>query len=147
MSNPERRITMADVFEHPWLSEKRKLPFQPAPYPNHITQADINEEIIEHMVALLKVDTAVSIKQDLLTNKATSNSAIYHLLSARLARYQREFKDTTTVRQKKRTGSVKRVSRDHGYYEDIDVMSVATVPTNLPSRERKRVCVHEKQSS
>ena len=85
---------MAEVFQHPWLSEKHLLPFQPAPYPNRTTQADINEEIIEHMVALLKVDTAVSIKQDLLTNKATSNSAIYHLLSARLARYQREFKDT-----------------------------------------------------
>ena len=135
---------MAEVFQHPWLSEKHVFPFQPAPYPNHIAQVDINEDIVEHMVTLLKVDTAHAIKQDLLTNKATSNSAIYHLLSARLARYKREVKDNApVVRQRRRHGS-KKISRDQGYYEgDDDAMSVATMPS-LSSRKGKRVSVYDK---
>ena len=141
VSNPDHRITLAEVFNHPWLNEDHQLPFQPAPYPNRTTQSEIDEEIIDHMVNMLKVDSPSAIKHDLIMNKATSNFAIYHLLAGRLARYRREYKETAP-QHRKRTGSMKKkkVSKDHGYFgEDDDAASVATVHGRLVSRGGKKV--------
>ena len=145
VSNPEHRITMAEVFNHPWLNENHRLPFQPAPYPNRTTQADIDDDVIEHMVNTLKVaDSPAVIKHDLITNKATSNYAVYHLLTGRLARYRREFKSAEPTSRKKAASQKKKVSKDHGYYEDEeDAMSTVTVPGRLQTypvtRGAKRV--------
>ncbi len=55
-SNPEDRIKMPELMEHPWLSEGGSLlPFDPAPFPNFLSINDINEDITEHMVHVLKV--------------------------------------------------------------------------------------------
>ena len=78
---------MPALMEHPWLNEGYALPFGPAPYPNRLTPNDINGNIIEHMIHGLHLkETEDDIKQDLVANRSTSASAIYHLLAARLAR-------------------------------------------------------------
>lgn len=55
-SNPEDRIKMSELVAHPWLSEgEHLLPFEPAPFPNFVSINDINEDVTEHMVHVLKV--------------------------------------------------------------------------------------------
>ena len=86
-TNPEERIKMPEVMAHPWLNEGHTLPFSPAPYPNRLKPNDINKDIMEHMIHILHLkETEDDITQDLVANRSTSASAIYHLLAARLAR-------------------------------------------------------------
>ena len=40
---------------HPWMNKGMSLPFSPAPFPNKLTLDDIVEQIVEHMVHILKV--------------------------------------------------------------------------------------------
>lgn len=121
-ASPENRITMSEIFEHPWLSEGH-LPFQPSPYPNHITQAHINNDIVHHISEILQIGCQADIKQDVLLNKATSLYAAYYLLSSRLKRYEKEYPLRIT-RQHRRGGSVKKkISRDQGFYEEDDEFS------------------------
>lgn len=49
---------MADIMCHPWMNEGHALPFGPAPYPNKVTANDIDEDVTEHMVHMLKVNTS-----------------------------------------------------------------------------------------
>jgi hypothetical protein len=141
-SNPEERITLADVFSHPWLSKGHQLQFQPAPYPNLLTQSQINSDVVDHIIDVLHAGTCLEIKQDLLSNRATSISAIYHLLCSRLARYEKEFPSKIT-RQRTRTGSIKKkVSKDQGFYEaednDVETSSVMSVPVRSGTRGKQR---------
>ena len=127
MANPEQRIRMDEIFAHPWLNHGQALVMQPAPYPNRLTSDDLDEDIIDHMVHGLMLGQAADIKHDLLTNRANSHYAIYHLLVARLARYNKEFKPKV---RPKRDSCRKKVSKDMGFFEDEDdISSVASAPT------------------
>ena len=121
---------MEEIFVHPWLNEDLKLPFIPHPYPNTLRSEDVQESIIEHMSSVLEVGIPFAIKQDLLTNKATSLYAIYSLLASRLARYEKEFSSSRVVKSRS-----KKVSRDHGFYDDdensSDASSTVTAPTTI----------------
>ena len=75
---------MPMLMAHPWLNEGHTLPFGPAPFPNRLTPNDINDKIVEHMIHVLHLKE--DIKQELIANRSTPASAIYHLLAARLAR-------------------------------------------------------------
>ncbi len=130
VAKPDDRITMTEIFVHPWLNEDLKLPFIPRPYPNNVKPTEIDESIIEHMTSVLEVSVPFGIKQDLLTNKATSSYAIYCLLKSRLERYQKEFSSTKVTRPRNK----KKISRDHGFYEDddsSDTSSTVTAPSSL----------------
>ena len=133
VANPEQRIKMEEIFAHPWLNQGRTLILQPAPYPNRLTSDDIDEDIIDHMVHGLKLAQAADIKHDLLTNRATSLYAIYHLLVARLARYNKEFKPKIRPRK---DSTKKKISGDLGFFEgdDNDTSSIMSAPTRLPTR-------------
>lgn len=54
-SNPSERIKMEDIISHPWMYKGHHLPFQPPPFPNKLKLADISDDIVEHMVHILKV--------------------------------------------------------------------------------------------
>ena len=117
-SNPSERIKMEAVMEHPWLN-KGCRPLRPAPFPNKLTANDLNEDIVEHITYILKVSegtvavgvalmhvsfccteqvkpTEEEVKEELLANRASSTTAIYHLLSARLDRWGHTFTCTFT---------------------------------------------------
>ena len=129
VAKPDDRITMNEIFVHPWLNEDLKLPFIPQPYPNNLKPAEIDESIVEHMTSVLEVSVPFGIRQDLLNNKATSIYAIYCLLKSRLERYQKEFSSKVT-----RSRNKKKISKDHGFYEDddsSDVSSTVTAPSSL----------------
>ena len=40
---------------HPWMNEGHALPFGPAPYPNRLDILDLDKDIVQHMVCILKV--------------------------------------------------------------------------------------------
>ena len=141
VAKPDDRITMEEMFTHPWLNEDLKLPFLPHPYPNTIKTSLIKENIIEHMTIELDIGTSFGIKQDLIANKATSLYAIYHLLLSRLKRYEKEYSTRVTrVHEKK---FKKKVSRDHGFYEDddSDTSSTITSSTLTPTSIGKKTAV------
>lgn len=137
---------MPEIFNHPWLNECRTLPYQPAPYPNTLTNSQIDSDIIDHMTNGLRLGPALEMKHDLITNKATSHYAVYHLLASRLARYCREFPSKVARQQKTITTPKKKVSKDQGFYDvddDVEVSSVASVPVRTTTRggTRKSVSV------
>jgi hypothetical protein len=43
------------MFSHPWLNEEHTLPFGPAPSPNGMEMPDLNNDIMQHMIWVLKV--------------------------------------------------------------------------------------------
>lgn len=53
--NPDERVKMPHIMSHPWMNTGHSLPFSPAPFPNKLESADINENIVHHMVNTLKV--------------------------------------------------------------------------------------------
>lgn len=59
-SNPDERIKMSQIMDHPWMNEGHTLPFGPAPFPNRLQLLDINNDIIQHMVHHLKVQSVKS---------------------------------------------------------------------------------------
>lgn len=133
--SPDNRITMDEIFAHPWLSESHSLQFGPAPYPNTITQAQINNDIVDHIADILRLGTPMEIKQDLITNRATSLYAAYHLLASRLARYEKEY-PTKVIRPHRR--SLKKISQDQGFYdfEEDDLKSTISAPSRGVSRRK-----------
>ncbi|XP_003386170.1 PREDICTED: hormonally up-regulated neu tumor-associated kinase homolog [Amphimedon queenslandica] len=137
-ASPDKRITMDELIAHPWLSEGHALPFQPAPYPNVMTQSQINNDIVDHITDVLKLGTAMEIKQDLITNRATSLYAIYNLLASRLARYEKQFPSKAPVRPRRRSFK-KKISKDQGFYDedDSDVSSTCTAPVKLRKDVKK----------
>lgn len=143
VANPSDRLTMEQIFTHPWLNEDLKLPFIPHPYPNGIKADEVQDSIIEHMTEVLEIGVAIGIKQDLLTNKATSQYAIYCLLSARLARYEKQYSSNSKlVRSKdRRRSNKKKVSKDHGFFDDDDSSDVSSTAT-APPLGRKTSKVH-----
>lgn len=46
---------MPHIMSHPWMNTGHSLPFGPAPFPNKLESADINENVVHHMVNTLKV--------------------------------------------------------------------------------------------
>ena len=46
---------MPEIMKHSWMNEGHALPFGPAPYPNKLQLSDINKDILQHMVYILKV--------------------------------------------------------------------------------------------
>ena len=54
-SNPKERIKMADIMAHPWMNMGHSLLFGPAPFPNRLQLNDIIDQIVDHMVHVLKV--------------------------------------------------------------------------------------------
>ena len=80
---------MPDIISHVWMNRGSRLPFGPAPYPNTLTENDLNEDIIEYMVHELHLrDTEEVIKREIMANQPTPSTAIYHLVVARLARQE-----------------------------------------------------------
>lgn len=147
VASPDDRITMPEIFSHPWLSEDLTIPFQPAPYPNLLKHADINQDIVDHMVNVLHAGNTADIKADLVVNRATSLYAIYYLLLARLARYEREFPTKQIITK---VVSKKKLSKDQGFYDeddDNDAISTVTAPSRLQSRggNRKNLGVNLRQ--
>ena len=47
---------MAEIMVHPWMVADGSSALKPHPYPNRLTANDINEDIVEHMVHVLKVN-------------------------------------------------------------------------------------------
>ena len=91
---------MGQLFQDPWLNEGHKLPFTPAPFPNTLTPNDINEDITEHMVYALGVkESLTEVTQELLTQRATSATAMYFLLTARLKRYNKDYQSSRVKKQ------------------------------------------------
>ena len=139
-ASPDSRITMSEIFEHPWLSEGH-LPFQPAPYPNKMSHAQINNDIVHHISEILQLGSLADIKQDVSMNKATSLYAAYFLLSSRLKRYEKEYPSKIT-RQRKGGSFKKKVSKDQGFFEaddELETSSIVSTPTRIHST--KRVCI------
>ncbi len=108
-SNPDERVKMTGIINHPWMNEDHALPFGPARFPNKLDVSDLNSDIIQHMVYIIKAsalnqtslmadiasncdhlvqvkDGEEDLKQELVSNRATHSAAVYHLLAARLAR-------------------------------------------------------------
>ena len=146
-ASPDSRITMPEIFKHPWLNEGRTLPFQPAPYPNTLTNSQIDSDIIDHMTNGLSLGPALEMKHDLITNRATSHYAVYHLLASRLTRYHREFPSKVAKQQKTLTTPKKKVSKDQGFFDaddDVEISSVVSVPVRTSTRggNRKPVSVY-----
>ena len=54
-SEPARRIKMPEIMSHPWIASNGSSTLKPHPYPNKLSANDINEDIVEHMVHVLKV--------------------------------------------------------------------------------------------
>ena len=78
---------MPDIMAHPWMNEGHSLPFGPAPFPNQLDPSSINNDVVEHMVHTLNVkDSEEEVRTELTSNRSTAVAAIYHLLTARLAR-------------------------------------------------------------
>lgn len=46
---------MPALMSHPWMTGDGSPPLKPHPYPNNLGANDINEDIVEHMVHVLKV--------------------------------------------------------------------------------------------
>ena len=134
---------MDELIAHPWLSEGHALPFQPAPYPNLMDQSQINNDIVDHITDVLKLGTGIEIKQDLITNKATSLYAIYNLLVSRLARYEKQFPSKAQVRPHRRSLK-KKVSKDQGFYDedDSDLSSTGSTSVKLRKDLRKTVSLY-----
>lgn len=85
--NPEKRIKMPDIMAHPWMNEGHALPFGPAPFPNLLDPSSINNDVVEHMVHTLKMkESEEEVREELISNRSTGLAAVYHLLTARLAR-------------------------------------------------------------
>ena len=109
-SDPASRIKMPAIMAHPWITADGSSALKPHPFPNKFSVNDINEDIVEHMVHVLKVQDTLpcdchvtvlcvcvclqmkeketDVTAELLTDRACAISAIYHLLLARLERYQ-----------------------------------------------------------
>lgn len=101
---------MPELMAHPWMTEGNAA-LKPHPFPNKLGANDINEDIVEHMVHVLKVSLKITCLQEhdhmfvqlkereeevtaeLLADRACAISTIYFLLLARLDR-----SDTTQIR-------------------------------------------------
>ena len=59
-SNPTDRIQMPGIMSHPWMNEGHTLPFGPAPFPNKLQGTDVDADIMQHMVYVLKVRTGIN---------------------------------------------------------------------------------------
>lgn len=55
-SDPAQRIKMPDIMAHPWMVADGTPALKPHPYPNRLSANDISEDIVEHMVHILKVN-------------------------------------------------------------------------------------------
>ena len=78
---------MPDIMAHPWMNEGHSLPFGPAPFPNQLDPSNINNDVVEHMVHTLNVkESEEEVRAELTSNRSTAVAAVYHLLTARLAR-------------------------------------------------------------
>ena len=137
VARPNERITIEEIFAHPWLNDDPAHPFKPFPYPSILRASEINDDVIEHMTAVLDVGTPMEIRGDLMSNRATSLYAIYCLLCSRLARYERDY-PTKITRPHNKKGK-KKLSKDHGFYdcEDIEVASIATAPAVFSGNRRE----------
>ena len=72
---------------HPWMNEGHALPFGPTPFPNLLDPSSINNDVVEHMVHTLKMkESEEEVREELISNRSTGLAAVYHLLTARLAR-------------------------------------------------------------
>ena len=90
------------------------------------------------------VPTESEIRHDLITNRATSSYAVYHLVQARLARYEREF-PKKVLSKSDAIQRKKKVSRDAGFFDDDDdTASIVTTPSRLPSQEGTRKTVSQR---
>lgn len=54
-SDPTQRIKMPAIMAHPWMTADGSPALKPHPYPNKLTANDVNEDIVQHMVHVLKV--------------------------------------------------------------------------------------------
>lgn len=145
-ASPDKRITMDELIAHPWLSEGHALPFQPAPYPNVMNQSQINNDIVDHITDVLKLGSGIEIKQDLVTNRATSLYAIYNLLASRLARYEKQFPSKAQAHPRRRLLK-KKISKDQGFYDedDSDLSSTGSAPVKLRRDVKKTVSLYYKK--
>lgn len=57
-SEPALRIKMPELMAHTWMTEGNSA-LKPHPFPNKLCANDINEDIVEHMVHVLKVGLTV----------------------------------------------------------------------------------------
>ena len=53
---PEERISMEDIFRHPWLQGELPSTFVPYPFPNSPTSESINMSIVNHIVHSMRLD-------------------------------------------------------------------------------------------
>lgn len=86
--NPEERISLSEVFHHPWLNREGDLEFKPTPYPNFPMENELDDRIIHHMVKSLSCSMHDIIRA-MTSNRAVHASACYKLLARRLERYER----------------------------------------------------------
>ncbi|XP_065184162.1 serine/threonine-protein kinase MARK2-like [Sycon ciliatum] len=85
--NPEERISLSDVFHHPWLNRDGDAGFVPTPHPNFPTESELDDRIIQHMVKTLSCSMHDIIRA-MTSNRAVHASACYKLLARRLERHE-----------------------------------------------------------
>ena len=54
-ARPEERISMSEIFQHPWLTAAGVLRFAPHPYPNNLSRDMVNMDIVNHIVHHIRV--------------------------------------------------------------------------------------------
>lgn len=54
---------MSAIMSHPWMNEGHTLPLGPARFPNKLESSDLNTDIVQHMVWILKVNFQPTCKE------------------------------------------------------------------------------------
>eukprot|EP00118_Oscarella_pearsei_P004321 m.18291 g.18291 ORF g.18291 m.18291 type:complete len:802 (+) comp27635_c0_seq2:83-2488(+) len=83
---PEQRITLQEVFKHPWITDDGLDPLPVLPYPNRLSSQSLNESVLQHMsenMSLCYSEVVAAVAG----NRAVKISAIYYLLVNRLEVY------------------------------------------------------------
>ncbi|CAB3980793.1 serine threonine- kinase MARK2-like isoform X1 [Paramuricea clavata] len=87
--DPKERLHILEAVRHRWITMDQRDPLGLIPCPNYLCEEDLDDRILDHVEEQLKLNSDDVIR-DVIQNKATKNSCVYHLLVRRLERYERE---------------------------------------------------------
>ncbi|XP_064629382.1 serine/threonine-protein kinase par-1-like [Lineus longissimus] len=85
-SDPEKRISLREAMQHPWLTEGRNRPLEPAMFPNRLRADELDQNIIKHMSQNMDFKMSEIIRM-VVSNIPHSTTASYHLFRRKLIRY------------------------------------------------------------
>ncbi|XP_028414260.1 serine/threonine kinase SAD-1-like isoform X2 [Dendronephthya gigantea] len=87
--DPKERLHILEAVRHRWITMDERDPLVLLTCPNYLCEEDLDDRILDHVEEKLKLNSDDVIR-DVIQNKATKNSCVYHLLVRRLQRYERE---------------------------------------------------------